>query len=101
MRDLTCKLLTTTLTENCIGVEIETQVEKTCPIIRVENIYAKEFYRANESGHKPTLRIRISALNYSNEEELIYNGVTYTIIRVDDAIDEVVLICERKIKNVN
>lgn len=100
MRDLTCKLLSTTITQDAIGVEIETINEIECPIIRIEDIYAKEFYSANETGHKPTLRLRISSLNYSGEEELIYKGVTYTVIRVDDEIDEVVLICERKVKNV-
>jgi len=101
MRAVTCSLLSTTITQDSIGVEKETQTQIECPIIRIEDIYAKEFYQANEVGHKPTLRIRISALNYSGEEELIYNGVTYTVIRVDDEIDEVVLICERKVKNVS
>ena len=101
MRAVTCNLLSTTITQNCIGVETETTQNVECPIIKIEDIYAKEFYQANEVGHKPTLRIRISALNYNNEPELTYNGVTYTIIRVDDAIDEVVLICERKVKNVS
>ena len=101
MRDLTVKLLSTSLTTNDIGVEVETTQEVECPIIHIENIYANEFYRANESGFKPTLRIRISAINYSNQPELIYNGVTYSVIRVDDNVDEVVLICERKAKNVS
>lgn len=101
MRDVSCKLLSTTIQEDSIGVQKEVQTEIQIPIIKVEEIYANEFYEANEQGFKPTLRLRISALNYNNEEELIYMGIIYTIIRVSEPYaDELVLICERKVKNV-
>lgn len=102
MRDVSCKLLSTTFETNNIGVSKPTGVvEKEIPIIKVEDIYANEFYEANEQGFKPTLRLRISALNYNNEEELIYMGTTYSIIRPSEPYaDEVVLVCERKVKNV-
>ena len=101
MRDVECKLLSTTLVENDIGVQKEKVVEKPIPIIKVEDVYKDEYYEANQQGYKPTLRLRISALNYNNEKELIYMGVTYSIIRASEPYaDEVVLICERKVKNV-
>lgn len=101
MRDVSCKLLSTTIQEDNIGVQKEVVTDVEIPIIKVEEIYANEFYEANEQGFKPTLRLRISALNYNNEEELIYMGITYSIIRVSEPYaDEVVLICERKVKNV-
>ena len=101
MRDVSCKLLSTTLKTDSIGVQKEVQTEIEILIIKVEEIYANEFYEANEQGFKPTLRLRISALNYNNEEELIYMGITYSISRVSEPYaDEVVLICERKVKNV-
>ena len=101
MRDVSCKLLSTTLQTNSIGVQKEIQTEVEIPIIKVEEIYANEFYEANEQGFKPTLRLRISSLNYSNEKELIYMGVTYSIIRATEPYaDETVLVCERKVKNV-
>lgn len=101
MRDLSCKLLSTTIQEDSIGVQKEVTTEIEIPIIKVEDVYANEFYEANEQGFKPTLRLRISALNYNNEEELIYMGIIYTIIRVSEPYaDELVLICERKVKNV-
>ena len=101
MRDVSCKLLSKTIQENEIGVQKEVTTETEIPIIKVEEIYANEFYEANEQGFKPTLRLRISALNYNNEEELIYMNTTYSIIRATEPYaDEVVLICERKIKNV-
>ncbi len=101
MRDVSCKLLSTTLQTNSIGVQKEIQTEVEIPIIKIEEVYANEFYEANEQGFKPTLRLRISSLNYNNEEELIYMGVTYSIIRATEpCADEVVLVCERKVKNV-
>lgn len=101
MRDVECKLLSTTLVENDIGVQEEQIIEKPIPIKKVEDVYKDEYYEANQQGYKPTLRLRISTLNYNNEEELIYMGTTYSIIRSSEPYaDEVVLICERKVKNV-
>ena len=102
MRDVSCKLLSTTSIQNDIGVPIpQKPVEIEIPIIKVEDVYANEYYEANQVGYQPTLRLRISALNYSNEEELIYMGIIYTIIRTQEiTADELVLVCERKIKNV-
>lgn len=101
MRDVSCKLLSTTIQEDSIGVQKEVTTEIEIPIIKVEEVYANEFYEANEQGFKPTLRLRISSLNYNNEEELIYMGVIYSIIRATEPYaDETVLVCERKVKNV-
>lgn len=101
MRDVSCKLLSTTLTTNEIGVQKEEQKETEIPLIAVEDVYANEFYEANQQGYKPSLRLRISALNYHDEKELIYMNTIYTIIRTQEiTADEMVLICERKIKNV-
>ena len=101
MRDIACTLLSTTIEQDEIGNEIETVKKRLIPIIKVEDVFAKEFYQANQQGFKPSLRLRISALNYNDEEELIYMNKTYSIIRTQEVTaDEIVLICERKIKNV-
>ncbi len=101
MRDVSCKLLSTTFKKNDIGVMIPNTEEIEVPIIKIEDIYANEFYEANEQGFKPTLRLRISRLNYNNQEELIYMNTTYSIIRTQEVeVDELILICERKVKNV-
>lgn len=101
MRDVSCKLLSTTLETNEIGVQKENIVEIEIPIIKVEDVYANEFYKANEQGYKPSLRLRISNLNYNNQSELIYMNTTYAIIRIQEVTaDEIILVCERKIKNV-
>lgn len=102
MRDVSCKLISTSMSSNDIGVEKPNRIIETdCPIIKVEDIYAKEFYEANEQGYKPNLRLRISNLNYENQQELIYMEKTYTIIRTQEiTADELILVCERKVKNV-
>lgn len=101
MRDVSCKLLSTQIITDSIGVEKEDISETIIPIIKVEDVRANEFYQSNEKGYKPTLRLRISALNYSNQEELIYMNTIYSIIRTQEiTADELILVCERKIKNV-
>lgn len=101
MHDVSCKLLSTTVQEDSIGVQKEVVKETEIPIIKVEDVYANEYYEANQAGYQPTLRLRISALNYNNEKELIYMSTIYTIIRVQEiTVDELILVCERKIKNV-
>lgn len=95
------KFVSTCLETNSIGVQKE--VQKTSgeiPIIKIEDVYSSEYYKANELGYKPSLRIRTSALNYNQQESLIYKDVLYSIIRTQEIGDEIVLICERKIKNV-
>ena len=95
-----CDLLTTTYTTNSIGVQTESTVKTTIPIMKVEDVYANEFYQAQAQGFKPELRLRTSSLNYNGEKELEYMGKTYTIIRTQTPIpDETILICERKLKN--
>lgn len=101
MRDVSCKLLSTQIKEDSIGIQKKEAIEVEIPIIKVEDIYANEFYQANERGFKPTLRLRISSLNYNNQSELIYMNKTYSIIRTQEiTADELILVCERKIKNV-
>lgn len=101
MYNTSVTLLSRSLTSNNIGVQSETITQTEVPIMKIEDIYANEFYQANEQGFKPSLRIRISSLNYSNERELIYKGTTYTIIRTQEPLpDETILICQRKVKNV-
>ena len=101
MRDISCKLLSTTLKTNEIGVQKEEISEVEIPLIKVEDVYANEFYEANEQGYKPSLRLRINSLNYDNQPELIYMNEIYNIIRIQEiTADELILICERKAKNV-
>lgn len=101
MISTSCFLRNITYKQNKIGVSEEIVEEKEKPIIRVEKIYATEFYKADQEGIKPTLRVVLSSFSYNDEQELRYRGKIYTITRAeDDGTDEVVLICSRKVKNV-
>ncbi len=102
MHDVSCKLISIISESNSIGVnKTKKTVKREIPIIKVEDVFANEFYIANEKGYKPSLRLRISALNYSDEEELEYMNKKYSIIRTQEVTaDEIILVCERKIKNV-
>lgn len=55
MRDVICNLLSTSIQTDSIGVEKKVQVSVECPITKVEDVYADEFYSANELGYKPSL----------------------------------------------
>ena len=75
--------------------------ESEIPIISVEKVWKDEFYKANQLGLRPSIRIKISSLNYNGEEEIIYMNKHYTVIRTDgDNNDEVVLICQKRANNV-
>lgn len=101
MRCVSCLLLSPSIISNSIGVQEEVLSTKEIPIIKVEDIYANEFYEANELGFKPELRLRISVYNYDGQQELSYGGTVYTIIRTQEVkADELILICERKVKNI-
>ena len=100
MRDVSCKLLSTQVKKDSIGYQKEEPVEIEIPIIKVEDIYADEFYKANEQKYKLSVRLRISSLNYNGEEKLIYMGKKYDIVRVqEETADELILICGKKSKN--
>ena len=100
MIELECTLIQVNIEKDAIGNEVEKQTELNVPIIQHEDIFASEFYSAGTVGMKPTLKIRISSLNYSNQTRLRYMNEEYEIIRIDTpTIDEVSLVCERKIRN--
>lgn len=100
MIDPQIKLLSKVYTFDEIGNEIETITEIDVPILRIESVYANEFYRASQSNFKPELRLVISEYNYNNENEFIYKGINYSIIRTENANqDELILIAERKNKD--
>lgn len=83
------------------GRECYEIIEQEIPIIQTEKVWKNEFYKASQLNLKPSIRIKISSLNYSDQEELKYMGKYYTVIRIDgDNDDEIILVCERKSNNV-
>lgn len=74
-------------------------VETEVPILRIEKVKSTEFYKANEQGYKPELRLRISNLNYDGEQEFEYGDKIYSVIRTEDNINDILIIAQKKIKN--
>ena len=107
MVDVGCILMSKTYLTDDYGNAVvkngrqQYKITKTeVPIIKTEKVWKDEFYKANEQGLRPNLRIVMSALNYSGEENLIYNNEEYSVIRTDgNNYDEVILICERRTSN--
>lgn len=109
MHDVSCVLLSKSyktdengnILKDKNGREVSEIKEIEIPIISVEKVWKDEFYKANQLGLRPSIRIKISSLNYNDEEELIYMNKNYTVIRTDgDNYDEVVLVCQRRANNV-
>lgn len=108
MHDVSCVLLSKSYLKDKNGNILKESgrerfeiIEKEIPIISTEKVWKNEFYKANEQGLRPSIRIKISSLNYNDEEELIYMGKHYTVIRTDgDNDDEVILVCQRRANNV-
>lgn len=95
-------LLSKTYSIDSVGNQKDTEVRIEVPILRIETIYANEFYNASQNNMKPELKVVISSLNYNNENELLFNNERYSIIRTEYANqDEIKIIAERKIPNVN
>jgi SPP1 family predicted phage head-tail adaptor len=109
MHDVSCVLLSKSyktdengnILKDKNGREVSEIKESEIPIISVEKVWKDEFYKANQLGLRPSIRIKISSLNYNGEEEIIYMNKHYTVIRTDgDNNDEVVLICQKRANNV-
>lgn len=98
MRDIELVLLSYSISKDEIGQEIKQVNRKPVPIISQDYIRQTEFYNANQQGLKPSFKFIISSLNYNKETDLEYMEEKYTIIRSNCVnIDEVELICERRI----
>lgn len=98
MQDWTIKLITQQYMIDEVGNQKLQDVYFEVPIIEIQDVYQSEFYNASQQGLKPSLRVMISNLNYSDEEELIYMGKRYVIIRVDRVDNEnIALVCEKRV----
>ena len=98
MQDWTIKLITQQYVIDEIGNQRLQNNYTEVPIIEIQDVYQSEFYNASQQGLKPTLRVMISNLNYNDEEDLIYMGKQYTIIRVDRVDNEnIALVCEKRV----
>lgn len=101
MRAVELTLLSYTYDVDNIGQQIKKERKETVPIIKETSILLEEFYEANKQGIRPELRIIISSLSYHGENEFIYMGDKYSIIRTSTPnVDEVAIIARKKVGDV-
>ena len=63
-----------------IGNDVQIE-RKTDVYVRKNVVGTKEFYNAMAVGIRPTAELQIRNVEYNNEEECIYHGKRYSIIR--------------------
>lgn len=68
------------LTQDDIGNEVQEEVSLPVPC-RPNVVGTREFYNAMAVGIRPTAELQIRALNYSGQEEVIYKGQRFAVIR--------------------
>jgi SPP1 family predicted phage head-tail adaptor len=102
-------LIGVTYTEDEIGNQVGTE-SRTTVLAKKSSVSQSEFYEAQTDDLKPELLFIIHTFEYTGESLLIYNGITYTIIRTyygDGSSlmknglkgDEVEITCGRKLNN--
>jgi len=81
----------------------ETAVEVTRDVfVQPRGVYQSEYYNAAQLGLKPSLTLYMTNKgDYNGEKVLEYEGVEYSVIRVDWSAqrDGISLICEERVDN--
>ena len=83
------------------GNEIRPLIE-TEVFVQPKSVYSSEYYNAAQVGLKPSITLYLSdRLDYDGQKELTFNGLDYSVIRVDwnAQRDGISLICEERVKN--
>lgn len=100
MYDAVAYLLTDgTRTYDAYGNEAIAQTQRQV-YVQPRGVYQSEFYNAAQNGLKPSLTLFISNKeDYDGQTELMYEGKTYKVIRVDWSAqrDGISLICEEEV----
>lgn len=80
--------------QDAIGNTIREKIE-TDVFCEKRSIRQSEFYAAAQSGLKPELTLVIRPYEYDNQKEIIFENVSYRIIRTFEIdSEELELICE-------
>ncbi|MEZ7173589.1 phage head closure protein [Sporosarcina sp. OR05] len=86
-------------TENAMGDTIEVPVERKVFAEKI-SVRQTEFYQAAANGFKPQKAFKIWVSEYNDETQLMFEGITYSIIRTYSKDDkELELICEGAVNN--
>lgn len=79
--DLVCYLLSTTVSDDNIGNQVETTVERLVYCAELP-VNSSEFYNAGQTGIKPEHLLIIDLEEYDGETALKYEDKTYSIYRI-------------------
>ena len=82
-----------------IGNDIPIEGEPIKTYAKIQSVRTSEFYNATMIGLSPSIEFVIKKLNYSGENEIIYNNEHYDVIRVVYPKNkfDIVLVCAKKI----
>lgn len=91
-------LLSVTHSTNDIGDIIETP-KSEMRFARMKSIGQTEFYQAQAQGLKPEIKFELADyLDYNNQEEVVYNGFRYKVLRTYRAGNKLELVCHGGIR---
>lgn len=94
-------LIGKTVSQNSEHQDIKTDV-KTTILCKEKSVSRNEFYKARQDGYKRVKVLVIHEFEYNNEEEAIYNGNRYKILKDFDIINneeiEITLVSKAGIK---
>lgn len=86
-------LVAKTSTTNNVGDQIKTE-ERTMRFAKLKSIGQSEFYQAQAIGLKPEIKFVLpDYLDYNNQEEIIYNGFRYKVLRTFRTGNELEIVC--------
>lgn len=78
---------------NNVGNRIQTE-ERVLRLAKIKSIGQSEFYQAQAQGLKPEIKFVLADyLDYNNQEEVIYNGFRYKILRTFRTGSELEIVC--------
>lgn len=78
---------------NNVGDQVET-TEKQMRFAGVKSIGQSEFYQAQSHGLKPEIKFVLADyLDYNNQDEIIYHGFRYKVLRTYRTGKELEIVC--------
>lgn len=90
------KLISKSFSQDDVGNVTATETERDI-LAKLNNVSVKEFYSAVEVGITPSMEFLIRSSNYQGEDEIIYGGLHYHVIRtIRKSITDMVLVVEKK-----
>ena len=82
--------------EDDLGNQIPVEPSTLPVLCRLQSVGRNEFYNAAANGMRPEMVFIIHALEYSGQQVVKYNGITYRVIRTYQTdTEEIELTCER------